>query len=130
MRPVRLSLFREQHQRLATTFITLPLVHRAPVHSIRTSITHRSKSPTEEFKSRLRLTFATASFQASKPHLPHTHIVTMSNNVQDPSANEAVQSGDNAMDVTEQSQKGKGKATEDTMAMSEDDDESAEEVSA
>lgn len=50
--------------------------------------------------------------------------------MQDPSANEAVQSTDGSMDVTEQAQKGKGKATEDTMAMSEDDEESAEEVSA
>lgn len=52
----------------------------------------------------------------------------MSNNVQDPSVNEAAQSADHSM--AEQAEKGKGKAAEDTMAMSEDDDESAEEVSA
>lgn len=50
----------------------------------------------------------------------------MSNNVQDPSTNEAVQSTNNTIETPEQ--KGKGKAIDDSMAMSEDDDESAEEV--
>lgn len=53
----------------------------------------------------------------------------MSSNAQDSSANEATQSADNTMDISEQ-QKGKGKAVDDSMAMSEDDDESAEEVGA
>lgn len=49
--------------------------------------------------------------------------------MQDPSANEAAQSADGNVAFSEQAEKGKGKAVDDSMAMSEDDDESAEEVS-